>query len=170
MLYKKGDQIIKAGTPIVAGAYTYYNPSPARYVENGWEPYEMPVEGSGIEEAKADKIADIQEYDNSVAVNSFSFNGTPLWIDKATRVGLVNALQAEIALGNETAEVGLGDKSYTVNCQQAIMMLYSLESYALKCYNRTLAHIAAVRALDTEEAVKAYDFTAGYPEQPEYII
>lgn len=170
MLYKKGDKIIHAGAPITEDGVTYINPTPERYAEFGWMPYELPEDEVDIQQIREDKIAEIKEYDSSDAVNSFKFNDQDLWLDKATRVGLVNALNAEKALGHDTAEVGLGNTSYTVDCEKAIMMLYSLESYALKCYNKTLAHINAVNELKTVEEVENYDFTQGYPERPEYII
>lgn len=47
----------------------------------------------------------IEHYDSSLSVNSFLFNGNPLWLDKATRVGLVNLVNSSsdnvtLALGN----------------------------------------------------------------------
>jgi hypothetical protein len=47
----------------------------------------------------------ISYYDSSSSVNSFIFNGNNLWLDKATRVGLVNLVNSStdivtLALGN----------------------------------------------------------------------
>ena len=47
----------------------------------------------------------------------------------------------------------------------AIMLLSSLEMYALECFNVTAAHKKAVSELTTIEEVEAYDYKTGYPKQ-----
>lgn len=118
-----------------------------------------------LEEAKEDKIAEINIYDKSTSVNEFTLYGTPMWLDKSTRVGLVNAVNSAKVLGQETVTLGLGGHTYTLPCDTALAMLASLEMYALACYNVTLSHKNAVKALETIEAVEAYDYKAGYPEK-----
>ena len=39
-----------------------------------------------LEQVKADKIAEITDYDTSSSVNGFMLNGLLVWLDKATRV------------------------------------------------------------------------------------
>lgn len=41
-----------------------------------------------LEDAKRQKIMEIDYYDNSDAVNEFSYYGVSMWLDKATRDGL----------------------------------------------------------------------------------
>ena len=41
--------------------------------------------------AKAQKVEEIDAYDQSEAVNGFTLNGAVVWLDKATRVGLMNS-------------------------------------------------------------------------------
>lgn len=170
MLYIKDSKIISAGTPITIDDTCIINPTPETYAAAGWVEFIPEAEPINIHDVQEDKIDAIREYDNSPAVNGFTLGGQHIWLDKATRVGLVNALQAALALGDSTTQIGLGEQSYTVDCQTALTMLYHLEAYALKCYNQTLAHIAAVRALDDADAIQAYDHTTGYPEQPEFPI
>ena len=47
----------------------------------------------------------------------------------------------------------------------AIAMLDAVNIYAMQCSGVTEAHEAAINALDTIEAVDAYDYTTGYPEK-----
>lgn len=163
--YIKDGQIIIAGTAIDDGNFTYLNPTAKRYADLGWKEYtETPT--LSVADMKANKLEAIAEYDVSSAVNSFYLYGESMWLDKATRVGLVNAVNASIALGKSEVELGLGAKSYTIDCQAALQMLYTLEDYALKCYNRTLAHRNAISAMESIEQIENYDHTSGYPEKP----
>ena len=97
-----------------------------------------------------------------------------MWLDKATRVGLMNSTTIEKAAGNETTTlwfaIGGMETQIVVPCDGAIQMLSQLEMYALDCYNRTAAHKAAVAKLTTKEEVEAYDFTTGYPEKLSFTI
>lgn len=118
-----------------------------------------------IEDAKAQKVAEIETYDTSDAVNGFTYGGQTMWLDKATRVGLVNAIDCTMMIGDEQVTFGIGNVSVTLPCPTAKQMMAALEVYALKCYNVTLAHKNAVMALETADEVAAYDITAGYPEK-----
>lgn len=114
-------------------------------------------------ELKEAKIAAIRAYDTSLNVNSFNLNGMTVWLDKATRVGLMNSTNIEKAAGHETTTLWLGTISLTINCDLAIQLLSQLELYALACYNKTAEHIANVTAMTTAEELEAYDYTLGYP-------
>ena len=52
-----------------------------------------------LEQAKVNKIAEITAYDTSDKVNGFMLNGQIVWLDKATRVGLMNSTTIERDLG-----------------------------------------------------------------------
>ena len=118
-----------------------------------------------LDEVKAEVLAKIDAYDTSSEVNSFSLNGLPVWLDKDTRVGLMNSTQIEKAAGHETTTLWLGSVSLVINCDLAIQMLSSLELYALECYNKTAEHKANVGKLMSIEEVEAYDYTTGYPDK-----
>lgn len=118
-----------------------------------------------ISEAIAQKIAEIDAYDKSEAVNSFTLDGERIWLDKDTRVGLMNSTNIQKASGQENTTLWFEGKSYTLPCDTAIQMLSALELYALNCYNVTAQHKANVHALKTEEEIISYDYTVGYPEK-----
>ena len=105
----------------------------------------------------------ITDWDTSSAVNGFILNGERVWLDKATRVGLMNSTSIAKAMGQATTTLWLGDAKLVVECDKAIQLLSALEMYALECFNVTAAHKKAVSEMSTVEEVLAYDYTAGYP-------
>ena len=115
--------------------------------------------------AKQQKLAEIDAYDTSSAVNGFSLNGITVWLDKSTRVGLMNSTTITKAMGQPTTTLWLGESKMEVPCDTAIQLLSALEMYALECFNVTAAHKKAVSELTTIEEVEKYDITAGYPAQ-----
>ena len=122
-------------------------------------------EGKTLEEAKEMLLAEIDAYDKSSAVNGFALNGAVVWLDKATRVGLMNSTSITKAMGQPTTTLWLGESKMEVPCDTAIQLLSALEMYALECFNVTAAHKKAVSELATIEEVEKYDITAGYPAQ-----
>ena len=109
-------------------------------------------------------LAEIDKNDTSSDVNSFMLNGQRVWLDKATRVGLMNSTSIAKAMGQPTTTLWLGDVKLVVECDKAIQLLSALEMYALECFNVTAAHKKAVSEMSTVEEVLAYDYTAGYPK------
>ena len=109
-------------------------------------------------------LAEIEKLDTSSAVNGFMLNGQRVWLDKATRVGLMNSTSIAKAMGQPTTTLWLGDMKLVVECDKAIGLLSALEMYALECFNVTAAHKKAVAEMSTVEEVLEYDYTAGYPK------
>lgn len=107
----------------------------------------------------------IDKYDTSPSVNGFMLNGLRVWLNKDTRVGLMNSTQIAKAMGKATTTLWFGGMQIEVNCDKAIGLLSALEMYALECFNVTAAHKKAVAELNTVEEVLGYDYTKGYPEQ-----
>ncbi len=107
----------------------------------------------------------IDVYDSSSAVNSFVLNGADVWLDKATRVGLMNSTTIAKSIGQQKTTLWLGSYQLEVDCDTAIQLLSSLEMYALECFNVTAAHKKAVNELGNIEAVLTYDYREGYPEK-----
>ena len=122
-------------------------------------------DGKTLEEAKEMLLAEIDAYDTSSAVNGFALNGTVVWLDKATRVGLMNSTSITKAMGQPTTTLWLGESKLEIPCDTAIQLLSALEMYALECFNVTAAHKKAVSELTTIEEVEKYDITTGYPAQ-----
>lgn len=115
--------------------------------------------------AKTEVEAAITAYDSSSAVNAFGLNGMQVWLDKATRVGLMNSTTIAKAMGQKTTTLWLGGYQLEVDCDKAIQLLSALEMYALECFNVTAAHKKAVSELDNIEAVLTYDYKSGYPDK-----
>ena len=118
-----------------------------------------------LEKAKKEKLAAILAYDTSSDVNGFMLNGNKVWLDKGTRVGLMNSIQITRDMGQDTTTMWFDGYKLEVRCDMAIMLLSSLEMYALECFNVTAAHKKAVSELTTIEEVEAYDYKTGYPKQ-----
>lgn len=116
-----------------------------------------------IEELRTQKIDELRTYDASDAVNQFSINGVAGWLNKSTRVGLMNSISVEEASGRTDTSIWLGDTRLTLSIEKAVDMLQQIELYALACYNATQGHINAISQLETKEEIEAYDFRTGYP-------
>ena len=144
-----------------------------RYEEREKEQYSYDVcwidgvssEADVLQRVKETVFAAIEAYDKSSAVNGFMLNGQRVWLDKATRVGLMNSTSIAKAMGQATTTLWLCDAKLVVECDKAIGLLSALEMYALECFNVTAAHKKAVAELNTVEEVLGYDYTKGYPEQ-----
>lgn len=136
-------------------------------IQKAFVEFSAKMDALDLELAKADKVAEITAYDTSSAVNGFKLNGMLVWLDKATRVGLMNSTTIAKAAGQETTTLWLGGVKLVVGCDKAIQLLSALEMYALECFNVTSAHKAAVAELKTIKEVEAFDMTADYPKQLE---
>lgn len=110
-------------------------------------------------------LAYIEKYDASSSVNSFLLNGIEVWLDKATRVGLMNSTTIAKSMGQEKTTLWLGSYQLEVECDKAIHLLSALEMYALECFNVTASHKKAVSELDNIEGVLTYDYKSGYPDK-----
>lgn len=149
-----------------------------RYEEREKEQYSYDVcwidgvssEADVLQRAKETVLAAIEAYDTSSAVNGFILNGERVWLNKATRVGLMNSTQIAKAMGKTMTTLWFGRTKIEMNCDKAIGLLSALEMYALECFNVTALHKKAVAELNTVEEVLEYDYTKGYPEQLRYDI
>ena len=157
-IIKRADEIVVKGN----GSQTF-NPKEDAILADGWVEYEPPVIVPTLEEIKVQKVEEILAYDSSEAVNEFTIGGQSVWLDKATRAGLLLRFEAESKVGREETTLWNEGVSYTLPLAQAQQMLIALELYASECYDNTQRHLAEVAKLDTIEAVEAYDYTIGYP-------
>lgn len=134
----------------------------------GMEEIKEISEGLGAEPLgymKKAMLAYIEKYDSSSSVNSFLLNGMEVWLDKATRVGLMNSTTIAKSMGQQKTTLWLGSYQLEVDCDKAIQLLSALEMYALECFNVTAAHKKALSELDNIEGVLTYDYKSGYPEK-----
>lgn len=116
-----------------------------------------------LENAIKAKLEEITKYDVSSAVNGFYYQGSEYWLDKATRVGLMNSTRILKESGQTSTTLWFNNMCFTLPVDDVIDKLSALEQYALSCYNVTASHKIAVQALTTIEAVNEYDVTQGYP-------
>lgn len=129
--------------------------------------FKAKLAASELATAKTQKLAEIDAYDTSDAVNSFLVDGTKMWLDKATRVGLMNSTTIAQSSGLEKVTLWFGDTQLMLTCNKAISLLSTIEMYAVQCFDTTARHKAAIGNLTTIEEVEKYDITAGYPERLE---
>ena len=141
------------------------NPTEEQLAKAGYSEYvePEPSDEERLAQARQRKLAEIAAYDTSTSVNGFELNGQTVWLDKATRVGLMNSTTIAKAMGNDTTVLWLGDMRIEVGCDKAIQLLSALEMYALECFNVTAAHKKAVSEMASAEDVEAFDVTEGYP-------
>lgn len=136
-------------------------------VMSAFAEFKAKLAASELATAKTRKIAEIDAYDTSDAVNSFLVDGTNMWLDKATRVGLMNSTTIAKNSGLGKVTLWFDSTQLTLACDKAISLLSAIEMYAVKCFDTTAAHKKAVSELTTIEEVEKYDITAGYPERLE---
>lgn len=162
-----GKTIIKNANQIIIRTATeqIINPTEAMILADGWVEYVPQPYIPTLEEVKAKKVDEILAYDSSGDVNEFSIGGVPMWLDKATRAGLLLRFEAEGKVGRTETTLWNDGQSYTLPLEQAQQILIALELYASACYDNTQSHIAEVQKLDSKEAVEAYDYTTGYPSK-----
>ena len=141
-------------------------PSEQRLTEWGFEEYiePTPTPEELLARAKADKIAELEAYDASEEVNSFSVDGKTMWLDAATRQQLRISLDAMQQAGRETVTKWFDGVEYTYPIDVWYYMLGQVEVYASDALNVTESHKAAINALESVEDVEAYEFS-GYPEK-----
>lgn len=140
---------------VAAGALLYL-------AQNG-----QPV-GEPVELAKQMMTARINGYDKSTAVNQFTYNGQPMWLDRDLRRDLSDRVERELTLGNEVLPLNYEGMTINLPLEDAKAMLAALAHYADQCFDKTEEHKAAILALEDVEAVLDYDYTDGYPTKPSF--
>lgn len=161
---------------IVKDGMRTINPSEEQILKDGWVEYVVPTHSISEEQkAKAELVRakhklrnNIITYDSSPDVNTFFIQGKHLWLNKATRSGLMLRFQSEIASGKENTTLWYNGERYEFPTAVALEMLYSIEIYASQCYDVTQFHLATANSLTTIEEVNNYDYTTGYPSKLEF--
>ena len=111
------------------------------------------------------KLKELNSYDSSFSVNSFILGGEKTWLDKDTRVGLMNSTSIQKEAGLKETTLWLGTTPLTLECDLVIQLLGAIEIYALACFNKTAEHRKNIESLETVEELAEYDYTVGYPEK-----
>ena len=166
--------------PLIMDDRQIINPTEEQLTECGWIKYVpevyTPTPIQLLEQARVEKLMEIESYDSSSDVNEclIHYNGDiiPYWADKTTRTTLKEAVRDCIAVGIETYRLDLRDYgvSIDIDCELMLGMLQELEVYAIRCYNKTTDHIYAVKAMDNIEDIEGYDFRSDYPSKLEFSV
>ena len=128
---------------------------------------EPPVHVRTLEEAKQEKIQQIEQYNNSDSVNGFDvvINNETLsdWLTPTERSNYKNSIEAAEMIELSTVSLYVQNNLITLPIETAKMMLAQIQLYADACYLTTKQNIAEVNALNSIESVDNYDITSNYP-------
>ena len=117
---------------------TVINPTEEQMIEAGYQVYVAP-EPSNAEKlaaAKAEKIAQIDNYDASSAVEEFTINGAPMWLGHELRQQLRTSADAYEAVGFENMTKVFNGVEFTFPIATWRQMLNALEIYAAAANGR----------------------------------
>ena len=123
-----------------------------------------------IEAWKSIRKVQIQGYDSSEKVNRFYLDDLQLWLDKSTRVGLVNSITIEKKAKRATTCLWFGSHNINMDVDTALDALFQLELYALSCYNVTAQHLAWVEQCESIDELRSFDICSDYPEALQFKI
>ena len=127
-----------------------------------------------LEQAIQEKIDQIEQYDNSDSVNSFTIvlgdDSMTAWLTPNQRANYKNSVDAAKLVGLEELHPVFNGMQLTLPTETAEMALAQIQLYADRCFIVTETHKAEVQALESIEAVDNYDITSGYPEKLNFNV
>lgn len=149
----------------------FHEANPDATVQEVWNMQLTPPHVRTLEEAKAEMIQRIDEYDRSSNINGFTVNHEiEGWFTADERSNYRSSIESSELLGIEALSFYVGEYLMEVTTQDAKHMLARIQLYADQCYMVTKQHKLAVEALDTIEAVDAFDYTSGYPQKLNFEV
>lgn len=134
-------------------------------IKSAFSEFIAKINAMQLKQAKADKITEIIAYDKSPSVNSFLLNDKQRWLDVDLRRSLSYSTNILKEDGEKTVDIWFDTECETMNIDNALYMLKTLEVYAKQTNNVTHQHKAEVMALASIEEVESYDITKGYPDK-----
>ena len=90
----------------------------------------MASEPALLAAAKREVLSAISTYDASDSVNTLVVNGQRGWLDKATRVGLMNGVAVAKACGMERMSLWIDGREYVMDVARLEALLVKVEVYA----------------------------------------
>lgn len=117
-----------------------------------------------IEAWKTIRKIQIRGYDSSENVNRFYLGDIALWLDKATRVGLVNSITIEKKAKRNTTCLWYENNHINMSVDTTLDLLYQLELYALSCYNVTAQHLVYIDQCEEIAELRSFDVCSDYPD------
>ena len=149
----------------------FHNEHPTASIKEVWdmEITPEPIHERTLEEAKMEMLSNIDMYDNSINVNGFTVNGTiEAWFTADERSNYKSSIDSAKLLGVSELSFFIGDMNLTLPTTSLELMLAQIQLYADQCFIVTKEHKIAVEALDDVEAIDAFQYTEGYPEQIDF--
>lgn len=116
-----------------------------------------------LDEVKEHTLYNIQQYDKSEYVNSFTLNGDDIWLNKELRTSIANTVQIKKSKGIKTSSIWYNQKEYVLPIYFIQYMLDDIELYADQCNTVTQRHIAELNNITDIDEAKNYDCTKDYP-------
>lgn len=165
-----GETVFFTGKALYTENGAILNPTEQQMTDAGWLVYAEPepTEQQLLEQAKQEKLMQIDNYDASNNVEQFFIDGIPMWLGHELRQQIKTSVEAYMAMGQTEVTKIFNGMEFTFACEQWLQMLAALEVYAAEALNVTERHRIAVNALDNEGDVRDYDYTAGYPGKLEF--
>lgn len=152
-----------AASSMMIGGRMVSNPTEDMLVKAGYHVYEEPAKT--LADYKAEKISEIEAYDASDAVNSFTLGGTDMWLSFDERARIRQSIDAYRGEGKTEMSKWFGGKEFRYSLDEWEAMLNKLSVYASEALNVTESHKAEVNALTDVDAVRNYDVSKGYPDK-----
>ena len=145
-------------------------PTEQQLLDWGFQEVKEEPKEQTLDEIKYNKINELNNYDQSNAVNSFTINNQVLWLDSQSRQQLRTSLDAYKALNRNTVSKWFNGVEFTFPLDTWYNMLNALEVYAGDALNITEQHRAIINKLDNIDDINNYDFTTDYPKKLEFNI
>lgn len=149
---------------------TFHEENPIASVKEVWDMELTPPYVRTLEDAKNEKIQEINDYDISDVVNGFDIERNEeiiasSWLTPTERANYRSSIDAAELVGLTELSLYIGEMPATLPVQTAKLMLAQIQLYADQCFIVTKQHIASVEALDSIADVDAYDVSVGYPDR-----
>lgn len=123
------------------------------------------IKSTPLEQAIQDKITEINEYDSSSNINSFTINGITLWLTRDQRANLTRGFEAQKKAGYDKVNIWYNNQPINLLVDDAINILSAVEVYAVECFNVTSAHKKQVSALKDIDEINSFNIKTGYPDK-----
>lgn len=123
-----------------------------------------------IEAARKMLVANIEAYDLSDNVDSFTIRGMTMWLKVDERRQIATQITANEEVGRTEMTRWFNGMDFTFPLTLWKYMLTTLEVYAGDAINVTESHKAEANTLTTYNALAGYDYTQGYPAKPVFDV
>ena len=118
-----------------------------------------------VDELKERLINEINQWDKSSNVNSFSLRGKNIWLSKETRSSIKETVEAKQRKGFQTSYIWYGNDQFELNCDDILSMLEDISIYADSCNSSTMRHLANVKSCNDLATLQNYNYHTGYPDK-----